>query len=119
MKLSISKTVGEFRRDMAAQHSTFFVVYTDVDKATGEILTKVTSNSTPPGITAIFSLLLRPTDEAVTTMVKALPRPSWFASKKKREAQARKLLDQLRRMFTTVDMDAKPVAAKPERRVLV
>ena len=109
MKTSIPKIVGEFRKMMQAFHSTYFLIYTDIDTKTHEILTKTTSNSTPVGITAIFSLLLEPSEEAVQMMIKALPRPSWFASRAKREKQARALLDQLRKMFKLREVEQKPV----------
>jgi hypothetical protein len=117
MKTSIAKIVGEFRSALVPFHSTFFLIYTDIDKPIGAIKTVVTSNSTPEGITAILSLVLEPSEAAVALLVKALPRPDWFSSRAKREKQARAVLDQLRCMFVVAKMDAKPVV--PSKPVLV
>jgi hypothetical protein len=110
MKESIPKLVGDFRRALAAQHSTFFLVYSDVDRSTGEVVVKATSNSTGAGVGSILAPMLEPTEEAVEMMIKALPRPGWFSSRKKREVQARALLDKLCHKLTLSKMDEKPVA---------
>jgi hypothetical protein len=65
METQIAKAVREFRKALAERSSTFFLVYTDVDVRTNQILTKVTSNSTPEGISAILGLLLEPTEKAI------------------------------------------------------
>jgi hypothetical protein len=104
MKNSIPKTVGEFRRDMAALGSTFFIVYTEVERASGRHKIMISSNSTPVGIGAILGPMLQPTEAALSMMVEALPKPGWFSSKKKREAQARALLADLLKMLTVPDI---------------
>ena len=112
MKSSVSKTVHEFQQDMADCGSTYFLVFTNFDKNKGRIGVRLASNSTPVGIGTILGPMLEPTEEAVKMMVKALPRPGWFASRAKREKQARTLLDQLRRMFVITAIEAKPVESK-------
>jgi hypothetical protein len=72
METIIARSVRAFRRALAEQHSTFFLVYTDADLATGETRTMVTSNSTSDGISAILGLLLEPTEKAITTLVSVL-----------------------------------------------
>jgi hypothetical protein len=72
METKIAKAVRTFRKELAEKSSTFFLVYTDVDMDTNQILTKVTSNSTPEGISAILSLLLEPTEAAITFLADCL-----------------------------------------------
>lgn len=72
METQIAKIVRAVRKELASRSSTFVLIYTDVDLNTNEILTKVTSNSTPEGISAILSLLLEPTEEAVQWLQQTL-----------------------------------------------
>ena len=117
MKASIAKIVGEFRKDMAERHSTFFIVYTDVDKTTGAVLTKVTSNSTQEGISAILSLLLEPTEEAVKVTMDALDADKgFFSTRPKRMERARELLERLTKLYKAKGFDIKPV--EPPARII-
>lgn len=118
-KITVPKIVGEFRRDMAERHSTFFLLYSDVDRTTGEVVVRATSNSTAFGIGAMLAPLLEPSEAAVQMMIKALPRPGWFASRAKREKQARDLLAKLCNMLVLSKMDAKPVESPPKKLTLV
>jgi hypothetical protein len=98
METKIAKAVRAFRKELAEKSSTFFLVYTDVDVCTNQILTKVTSNSTPEGISAILSLLLEPTEAAAEMLAAYLPseNPREYNVKVARE----ELLPQLCKLFT-------------------
>lgn len=111
--MKVSKVVHDFQSDMQECGSTYFLIFTNFDKSKGKIAVRLASNSTPVGIGIILGPMLEPSEEAVKMMVKALPRPGWFASRAKRERQARALLDQLRRMFVITAIEAKPVESKP------
>jgi hypothetical protein len=98
METKIAKAVRIFRKELAEKSSTFFLVYTDVDVITNQILTKVTSNSTPEGISAILSLLLEPTEQAIKLLAEAgVASDCTFDSV--RETRIRELCDRLCKLF--------------------
>jgi hypothetical protein len=112
METKIAKTVRAFRAALAQEHSTFFLVYTDSDLATGAVRTMVTSNSTTEGISAILGLLLEPTDAAVDLLELALASEiADEADLQENREHARLLLDQLRKMFTVKGLESlkKPI----------
>jgi hypothetical protein len=116
---AIRQIVGQFRHDMVRHHSVFFLVYSRPDAVSGEIGVTVTSNSTGDGVGSFLAPMLEPKKEAVEMLIKVLPRPGWFASRAKREKQARDLLDKLRYQFTLAQLDAKPVEPVVEKKIIV
>lgn len=114
METKIAKAVREFRGALAREHSTFFLVYTDADLATGENRTMVTSNSTTAGISAILGLLLEPTEKAVALLEVVLA--DEIASTEDVRLvheHALEVLDQLRKMFTVKGLEPlkKPIVS--------
>jgi hypothetical protein len=105
---TISKVVHEFRTDMAARHSTFFLIYSDLKADQRTIAIKVTSNSTQEGASQIVGSMLEPTEGAVAFLAAALPKPLFRRSWAKREKKARDLLDKLRKMFVLSTLDPQP-----------
>jgi hypothetical protein len=103
---TITKIVHEFRKDLAEHRSTFFLIYTDLKADGHSIAVKVTSNSTQDGASQILGSMMEPTEAAVALLASALPR-GFLPSKKRREQQARKLLDKLRKMFVLSTLDPK------------
>lgn len=92
---TIVKIVKQFRADLAARKSTFFLVYSDLDPQTREVALKVTSNSTPDGISAMLRLLLCLNEESVeafqTTLLREPSAPSLERTRELLEAFCRTL----------------------------
>jgi hypothetical protein len=68
----LDKTVAELRAKLARAGSRFLLVYTDKNHLKQTIDTRVTSNSSPEGVRAILTYIIRPTQEATALLAKTL-----------------------------------------------
>lgn len=98
------QVIARLRKEMAGAGITFFMVYCFPDVVADTFYTKVTSNSTREGITAILSTILQPTDAAVQLLVAAFARQAQaLASQTDVQLDtdaARHLLEELCKRFT-------------------
>jgi hypothetical protein len=68
----LDKTVAELRTKLARAGARFPLIYSDKNHLTQMIDTKITSNSSPEGVRAILTYILRPTKEATALLTQAL-----------------------------------------------
>lgn len=68
----LEEIVAEFRNKLSDCGSKFLLVYTEDNLVTEKQDCRITSNSSQQGVRAILTFLLRPTDEAITVIQRAL-----------------------------------------------
>lgn len=60
--------VAELRQRLAQSGSTFMIIYTVFDVASGEVAIRLGSNSSKLGIRTLLSVLIAPTEKAITLL---------------------------------------------------
>ena len=68
----LEKTVAEVRAKLARTGAKFLLIYTDTNHLTQRVDTRMTSNSSPEGVRAILSYIIRPTQGATALLAQAL-----------------------------------------------
>jgi hypothetical protein len=115
METAIAKAVRAFRKEMAQNNSTFFLLYSDIRLQSNKVTVKLTTNSTVEGVSSILGTVLEPTEQAQALLehVFAGIAASPDASSTERVQSARATLEQLSKLFTVKNIEppTKPTSA--------
>jgi hypothetical protein len=114
METAIAKAVRTFRKELAQNNSRFFLIYSDINLQTNQVMVKVTTNTPVEEVPSMLGAVIEPTDEAVKAAQVHLRHYAEVALQPGDcESMAREMLTELCKLLTIKNI-APPKEAGPQ-----
>jgi hypothetical protein len=87
METAIAKAVRTFRKELAQNNSRFFLIYSDINLQTNQVMVKVTTNTPVEEVPSMLGAVIEPTEQAVRLLASYLSPEDGLASTAEKTAR--------------------------------